>query len=266
LEAIPAETILQRADPDDRDRDGISGVANHAFNPESRREEIGRFGWKAHGPTLRLFAGDAYLNEMGITSPTFPEENRPQGQPIPYEWDARPEVDGHLEDDGEGVDNFVHFMQFLAPLSPVSVPSRDTSGPGRSPFFRGPTVLTVAQGAALFREIGCASCHVPALTTGDHAVAALRRQPVPLYSDLLLHDMGPALADGIEAGVASGSEWRTTPLWGLSRKRFLLHDGRARTIPDAIVLHGGEATAARNRFLRLSQRERSVLLAFLGTL
>jgi CxxC motif-containing protein (DUF1111 family) len=241
---------VQLSDPADRDRDGISGTPNRVYNPETGREEISRFGWKAHVPTLRLFAGDAYLNEMGITNPTFPQENLPQGQPIPAGWDAFIETPEKLEDDGEGVDNFTNFMRLLAPL-----PSGSLS--------RGPLA---ARGARIFREIGCASCHIPMLPTGDHEVGVLRRQPVHLYSDLLLHDMGPALADGLEMGLASGSEWRTAPLWGLSRRKFLLHDGRALTIEDAIAPHGGEALAARNRYLRLRRGERTALLAFLGTL
>lgn len=257
VEAIPDRTLLLRHDPTDRDGDGISGVVNRVLNPETKREEIGRFGWKAHGPTLHLFAGDAYLNEMGITSPAFPEENYPQGQPIVEGWDVFPEVDGRLEDDGEGVDNFVNFMRFLAPLAPVAPSAR--GGPGA-------TAATVTRGAGIFQAIGCASCHVPTLMTGDNALAVLSRKPAHLYSDLLIHDMGPALADGIELGVASGSEWRTAPLWGLSRRKFLLHDGRARAIPDAIVTHGGEATGARDHYLLLSRGDRAALLAFLGSL
>jgi CxxC motif-containing protein (DUF1111 family) len=251
IEAIPETLILQRADPGDRDGDGITGVPNRVYNPETNREELGRFGWKAHVPTLHLFSGDAYLNEMGITNPTFASENSPQGQAIPAGWDPILEAPGTLEDDGEGVDGFTSFMRFLAPASRVN--DRRTA---RTRQF----------GAGLFARVGCAGCHVPAMTTGNHPVGALRRQTVALWSDLLLHDMGPELADGIEQGTATGSEWRTTPLRGLSQRVFFLHDGSARTIPDAILRHGGEAAAARARFTRLQDGERRALLAFLASL
>ena len=192
IEAASNTQILRLADPDDRDHDGISGKVNRVFNPESRRFEIGRFGWKAHVPTLHLFSGDAYLNEMGITNPAFPQENLPQGQSIPRGCDGVPE----LEDDGEGVVGFTNFMQFLAPAP------------------RRPITKQAALGKRSFEQIGCASCHVPTLMTGAHPVRALRFKPVNLFSDLLLHDMGPDLADGIEMGSAKGNEWRTAPLWG----------------------------------------------------
>jgi CxxC motif-containing protein (DUF1111 family) len=248
IEAIPDAEIMSRSDPDDLNRDGISGRPNLVFDPETGRTEIGRFGWKAHGPTLHLFAGDAYLNEMGITTPTFPHENLPQGQAIPDGYDAVPETDGKVEDDGEGVDKFADFMRFLSPLPR-------------------PAITTAAQrGEVLFAQIGCANCHTPAMTTGDNPIAALRNKTVRLYSDLLLHDMGPDLADGMVMGSATGSEWRTTPLWGISHRKFFLHDGRALTLSDAVVLHGGEALVARNRYVRLSRGDRELLVAFLSSL
>lgn len=248
IEAIPANTILARADPMDRNRDGIRGVPNVVLNPETKRNELGRFGWKGHGPTLHLFSGDAYINEMGITNPTFPTENLPQGQPIAEGWDLVPEVDGALEDDGTGVTNFTNFMQLLAAPEPVATNDRTLFG------------------QRVFTQIGCASCHTPQMTTGAHPIAALRFKPVNLYSDLLLHAMGTALADGIPLGQARGDQWRTTPLWGLSRRKFFLHDGRATTVETAVGLHGGEATAARTRFVALRGRDRDALLAFLGSL
>jgi CxxC motif-containing protein (DUF1111 family) len=248
IEAIPAAQILSHSDPNDLNGDGISGRPNLVFDPETGQTEIGRFGWKAHGPTLHLFAGDAYLNEMGITTPTFPHENLPQGQPIPPGYDAIPETGTTVEDDGEGVDKFTDFMRFMSPLPRAAI------------------TTSARRGETLFAQIGCASCHVPAMTTGDHPVAALRNQTVRLYSDLLIHDMGPALADGMVMGTATGSEWRTTPLWGISRRKFFLHDGRALTHADAVVFHGGEAQGARDRFFRLTRGDRESLLAFLGSL
>jgi CxxC motif-containing protein (DUF1111 family) len=244
MEAIADGTILRHADPHDRNRDGISGVPNRVFNPESGQVEIGRFGWKAHVPTLHLFSGDAYLNEMGITNPTFPDENLPQGQPIPEGCDLVPE----LEDNGEGVDGFTSFMQFLAPAP------------------RGEITREAIVGEELFEAIGCAKCHVPTMMTRRHPIQALRNKPVNLFSDLLLHDMGTELADGIEMGTANGNEWRTAPLWGLSRRRFFMHDGLSNTIADAIRRHGGEAQNVRRRFIRLSPANRQALLAFLESL
>ena len=214
------------------------------FNPESGQVEIGRFGWKAQVPTLHLFSGDAYLNEMGITNPTFPKENKPQGDDIPFEMDS---VDDP-EDDGEGVDGFTNFMQLLAPT------------------FHEPVTEYMEYGKQVFSMIGCASCHVPTMTTGNHSIAALRRKPVHLFSDLLLHDMGSGLADGIEQGTAKGNEWRTAPLWGLSQRKFFMHDGRSKTIEDAVLRHGGEAQNARNYFMQLGPIDREELLAFLGSL
>src|SRR5207248_1857641 len=162
-------------------------------------------------------------------SPTFPVENLPQGQPIPDQFDPILEKNGLLEDPG-GVDvqKFTDFMRFLAPI-----PRRFSSNPA------------VAAGEKLFTKVGCASCHTPRMFTGDNPVAALSKKPVDLFSDLLLHKMGPDLADGIVQGQAHGNEFRTTPLWGVSVRRFLLHDGRATTIDQAVSAHGGEAAGAR---------------------
>jgi CxxC motif-containing protein (DUF1111 family) len=247
IEAIPTAQILARSDPQDRNGDGVSGRPNMVLNPETGQTEVGRFGWKAHVSSLHVFAGDAYLNEMGITSLTFPRENLPAGVSA-LECDPMPEVNGQLEDDGSGVDGFTHFMRFLAPPQPRA------------------SIAEARFGQRTFNQIGCASCHVPTMSTGNDAVEALRGQRVSLYSDLLLHEMGPDLADGIEMGTAGGSEWRTTPLWGVSQKLFLLHDGRARAPEEAVALHGGEAAGARARFLQLPQRQRASLLEFLGSL
>jgi CxxC motif-containing protein (DUF1111 family) len=249
IEAIPKATILALADPNDRDGDGISGRPNIVFNPETGQNEIGRFGWKAHVSTLHLFAGDAYLNEMGVTSPSFPQENLPQGQPIPDGCDLIPETNGQVEDaNGKDVAAFADFMRLLAPPSPK------------------PQRWQVMRGKRIFVQIGCAKCHVPTLYTGDHPIEALRFKPVNLYSDLLLHNMGPELADGMEMGSAKGDEWRTTPLWGLSRRLFFLHDGRATNLVDAISAHGGEARPTRDRYDHLKYSERRALLKFLESL
>ena len=249
IEAITEANILARADPDDRNGDGISGRTNFVFNPETGHNEIGRFGWKAHISTLHHFAGDAYLNEMGITSPSFPQENLPQGQPIPDGCDLIPETNGQVEDaDGKDVAAFTDYMRFLAPPAPRALNTR------------------TSHGAKTFMAIGCANCHVPTLFTGDNPVAALRFKRVNLYSDLLLHNMGPDLEDGMEMGSAKGDEWRTTPLWGLSNRLFFLHDGRTSNLEEAILAHGGEAERAHDRYLRLKPFERRALIRFLKSL
>lgn len=243
IEAIPDAAILARVGQPDPD--GVRGVANIVFNPETGRNEVGRFGWKAQHSSLHLFAGDAYLNEMGVTSASFPTDNLPQGRPIPPGWGptASPE-----DTDGD-VAEFTAFMQFLAP-----------------PNRRLPVSPLAQYGEQVFNGIRCNACHVSQMQTGPNGVAALSRQNVPLFSDLLLHQMGRGLADNIQQGQAKGDQFRTAPLWGLSRRQFLLHDGRAQTIPDAIAAHDGEAANARNRFLRLQGQDRDALLAFLNSL
>jgi CxxC motif-containing protein (DUF1111 family) len=191
---------------------------------------------------LHQFAGDAYLNEMGITNPTFRQENRPQGQTIPPGCDTVADPD----DDGSGVTAFTNFMRFLAPAP------------------RGPITPQVQRGEQVFSQIGCASCHVPTMMTGPNSVAALSNKPVNLFSDLLLHDIGTG--DGIEQEQAKGNDFRTAPLWGLSRRDRFMHDGRSNNIQDAILRHSAEAQNAHNGFVGLPQSDHDALLAFLDSL
>jgi CxxC motif-containing protein (DUF1111 family) len=243
MEAIPEKTILGNT--------SNGGKANFVLNPDTGQMELGRFGWKAQVATLHQFAGDAYLNELGITNPSFPFENLPQGEPIPQGCDLRLEPQApakcdktSCEDDGSGVTAFENFMKFLAPAEPRR-PATD-------------------QEKKLFNSTGCTSCHVPTMTTGSNSVKALSKQPVNLFSDLLLHDIGTG--DGIEQGLAKGNEFRTAPLWGLSRRDRFMHDGGSNTIEEAILRHGGDALPARKKFEGLPQSERDALLAFLGSL
>jgi CxxC motif-containing protein (DUF1111 family) len=241
MEAIDKKTLIansQRAQPD-----GIHGEPNWITNIETGKKEIGRFGWKAQLSSLHVFAGDAYLNEMGVTSHDFPTENLPQGKAIPP--GADPVVDP--EDGGDDIDAFAAFMRFMAPPAPIDM-------------------NRFAVGRRVFDDLKCSACHLPEMTTGVNASAALSRQRVQLYSDLLVHHMGNGLADGIEQGSAKGDQFRTAPLWGLSKRVFYLHDGRATRIEDAILEHGGEATNALNRFTRLNRNDRNNLLSFLNAL
>ena len=257
IEAIPEAAILAYADPDDLDGDGISGRPNFVeaagFVPITEPgggsgPRLGRFGRKAQNAVLLQQVVTAYLEDMGITSPFLPFENRNPLASVPVEAIDQvpdPEV---LESTVQAV---THYLRALAPPAP----GHDT-----------PTRL---EGRALFQQVGCASCHVPAFQTGPSPLGAVTGRTVELYSDLLLHDMGDALADNRTDGQASGREWRTAPLWGLRLMRrflngegLLLHDGRARTVEEAILLHGGEALTSRNAFAQLTPAQRAAVLEF----
>jgi len=239
IEAIPDSAILSNVRTGDPD--GITGTVNYAVSPLTGLRQIGRFGWKAQVATLDHFSADAYLNEMGITTPKLTEDLKPQGKAI---GDVVPEP----EDDGEDVGHFASFMRLLAPPS------------------RGPQTDAVLRGEKTFQELRCTTCHVPSMTTGTSAVAVLAYRRAELFSDLLVHDMGDGLADGIQQGDASGRQFRTAPLWGLRHRRFFLHDGRATTPEAAIRAHGGEALAARQRYEALSVAQKQDLAAFLDSL
>jgi CxxC motif-containing protein (DUF1111 family) len=238
LDAVPDAEILALADPFDGNGDGISGRAHRM--PDG---SVGRFGRKAQEARLSAFNSGAFMMEMGISNPGQLVEQTVGGNPLPDGVDPTPEPEVSQED-LDAADAFVHL---LAPPKP-----------------EGLDLLGVI-GKLAFLNIGCASCHVPALVTGPNRVSALSLKVVPAYTDLLLHDMGSALAD-ICLGDAAAAEFRTEPLMGLRFGTAFLHDGRASTIGQAIVLHGGEATRARNRFLGLGVLQRAALLRFLRTL
>lgn len=239
LDAVPDSVILTRADPDDRDGDGISGRANRFFDGR-----LGRFGRKAFIPALGDFNAGAYVIEQGVTNPQSPNEELPLGRPIPPGVDPVPEPE--LARDSVDLTDF--FVRFLAPPAPARLSRQARSG--RDAFTR----------------VGCAACHVPTLRTGMSAPApVLRNRDVTAYTDLLLHDMGPEMAD-ICLGLAAPAEFRTEPLMGLRLMTRFLHDGRATTLEQAIELHGGEGAASRDRFGALTPAEREALIAFLKTL
>jgi CxxC motif-containing protein (DUF1111 family) len=249
IEAIPDETLLALEDPFDRDRDGISGRAAVITDVATGQRRVGRFGWKAQVATLLTFSGDAYTNEMGITNDLFPHEpyggiSEEKMRQCDFVRDPEDLVDPRTGK--RAIDNFEAFMKFLAPLS------------------RGPITEEAGAGEAVFTEVGCASCHVPALTTGPSASAALSRKTARLYSDLLLHDIGTG--DGIAQEAAQPNEIRTPALWGLRFRRPLMHDGSAATPAEAIRQHGGEASAVMDRYRRASEPMRRALLAFLDSL
>ena len=251
LEAIPDADILARADPDDADGDGISGRANMVWDVRRVDTRLGRFGWKANVPTLEQQIAGAFHGDIGITSPLFAEENCPANQ-----GDCQSAPNGGEPEIGEErLGKVVFYNQTLA------VPAmRDVDDP------------QVRDGAALFLKAGCAACHTPSHTTGDHPVPALTGQVIFPYTDLLLHDMGEGLADGRPDFLATGREWRTPPLWGIglienvNNHTRLLHDGRARSIAEAILWHDGEGLDAREEFRKMSREEREALLRFLESL
>jgi CxxC motif-containing protein (DUF1111 family) len=207
------------------------------------RPAVGRFGWKDQETSLHQFSGDAYLNEMGVTNPEFPNENCPNGDCALLACNPRPD----LNDDGSDVAAFTDFMTLLAP------PPRAPPGP------------EAFDGKRVFSALGCSHCHWATFRTGSAAVAALSDATFHPYSDFLLHDMG-SLGDGIALADAKGSEFRTAPLWGVSALTLFLHDGRATTLSEAILAHDGQAKSARDGFANLSVKEQSALVAFLNSL
>lgn len=236
LEAIAENDILALADPNDEDGDGISGRPNYAFNAATRRRQLGRFGWKANTPNLRQQAAAAYAADMGVSSPLFPNPN------------------GTSDIDEAVLAATEFYTQTLA------VPARATlDAQGR-------------RGANLFFSAACASCHRASVTTGPHPIDELCDQVIAPYSDLLLHDLGDELADHRPDFDATGSEWRTAPLWGIGLTENVLgegaylHDGRARTLEEAILWHGGEAEASKRTFKGMSKMDRAALVAFLRSL
>lgn len=243
VDAVPEDSWLAIAEEQQQADPATAGRVQLLFDPTTGGTIVGRFGWKAQVPTLRAFAGDALLHEMGITSPGFRDEVCPQGDCLALGFNPAPA----LNDDGRDVDALTNFMTLL------SAPQR------------GPITGEVIAGERLFQQIGCASCHRPAIETGPSAVRALDRAVFHPYSDFLLHDMG-RLGDGIPQGVASGQEMRTAPLWGLRFLTRYLHDGSAGTLEEAIGRHDGQGGGARDRFEQLNQGERALLLAFLRSL
>lgn len=260
IEAIPESEILSRADPNDTNGDGISGRPNWVTPPTwvpgtepggGTAVRVGRFGRKAQTSSILQQTVEAYLQDMGITTGYLPIENRNPMAGHPYDGAdivADPEIPAGT------VFAVVNYLRLLAPPAPAP-----------------PNALR-DRGSVLFNDIGCAACHTPVLQTGQAVTPALTNKPVALYSDLLLHDMGDALADLRPDGQANGREWRTTPLWGMRLIRqflngevFLLHDGRARTIEEAILLHAGEGLRSRSLFDALNAADKAALVEFVGS-
>jgi CxxC motif-containing protein (DUF1111 family) len=223
--------------------DGVVGRVNMVDNIRAGMKTVGKFGWKAQVPTLFQFSGDAYVNEMGITTPDFPNENCPQGNCAELSFNPAPGIN----DDGSGPVLLTNFMSLLA-APPRAAQNRD-----------------IDDGEAQFDRIGCTACHVATMHTGANAIAALDRKTYHPYSDFLLHDMG-SLGDDLEMGNSTGREMRTTPLWGLRFVTTYLHNGRATTLDQAILAHEGQGSGARDRYAALPAAVKSKLIAFLQSL
>ncbi len=256
LEAIPAADILARADPEDADGDGISGRPALLTGPNGAAL-LGRFGWKAAQPTVAGQAAAAFSGDMGISSPA-----RPASWGDCTEAEAACRAGPHGAAPGETEIDEEAFALVVFYSRNLGVPAR-----------RGEGKPAVLRGKRVFFEAGCAACHAPAFVT--HRLPDEPERSFQLiwpWTDMLLHDMGEGLADGFDEGGATGSEWRTAPLWGIgltervSGHTYFLHDGRARSLLEAILWHGGEADAARDRVISMPKTDRADLLTFLGSL
>jgi CxxC motif-containing protein (DUF1111 family) len=252
LEAVAESQILEWSDPDDANGDGISGRPNYVWNSREQRRVLGRFGWKANQPDVAHQTAAAFSSEMGMSTSLRSGQNCTSVQTACLE----------APDGGEPEISDEIFERIVAYERMLAVPTRRELD---SPQVR--------EGARLFLEAGCASCHRPTLKTGRNENEPwLSEQTIHPFTDLLLHDMGEALADGRPDFEASGREWRTPPLWGIGLQQTvnghtrLLHDGRARNLAEAILWHGGEAERAKEAFRTMSKEDREALLAFLNSL
>ena len=258
LEAVPASDILALADPEDSDGDGISGRAQIAWSARFDAPMLGRFGWKAGMPTIEEQSASAFSGDLGISNPLHPA---PWGDCSGSQIACRKALHGDgdargTEIDAEGLDLVTFYSRNLG-----VPPRRDPGDP------------QVLRGKRLFYEIGCASCHNPKFVT-----ARLTDRPeqsfqlIWPYTDMLLHDMGEGLADNRPEGLANGREWRSAPLWGLGLTQqvnghsLFLHDGRARSLLEAVLWHGGEARSARDKVVKMPPRDRAALIRFVESL
>ena len=252
LEALTEQQIVANADPDDRNGDGISGKAARVWDVATQQMALGKFGWKAEQPNLKQQNAMAFAGDMGLTSPLSPSDDCTAEQPHCLQA-----VNGGQPEVSDKILNLVTFY-----TANLAVPSRRNAD---SP--------EVVAGAAQFQNIGCADCHTPQWQVGEVAdMPWLSNQTIYPFTDLLLHDLGPGLSDQRPVFNAEGQEWRTPPLWGIGLTATInnefgyLHDGRARTLQEAILWHGGEAQASRDNYSTLSPAQRQQLLAFLNSL
>ena len=248
LEAVPETAILDLADPDDANGDGISGRVHIVADLQTGVPRLGRFGWKAGKARVSHQVAGAFNTDMGVMTSILPSPDCGSAQ-------TNCGASGSEISD-KNLQNLIDYIGLLG----VSA-RRDLADPA------------ALQGEALFTSAGCAACHIPTLTTGDrHPKAELRKQTIHPFTDLLIHDMGPGLADNLAEEGAAGSEWRTAPLWNIgltarvSDGEGYLHDGRARTLNEAILWHGGEGAKAAEKFKAMSSADAGALIKFLKSL
>ncbi|CDX15910.1 conserved exported hypothetical protein [Mesorhizobium sp. SOD10] len=259
IEQIAPADILAHADPDDRDGDGISGRPNIVRDELSGQVTLGRFGWKAQTASIRQQAADAFAGDIGISTPEMPKH-----------WGDCTKAQAECLTMPNGVQQRLGTVEAPPPVMDlVTFYSQSLAVPARRDLDR-PDVLA---GKKQFYEMGCIACHTPKFVTMRGTPnKAQAFQLIWPYSDFLLHDMGGGLADGQRVGAATGSEWRTPPLWGIgltatvNGNAFYLHDGRARTLAEAILWHGGEGRKARDRFADAAAADREALIKFLESL
>lgn len=252
LEAIDEKTILSFADENDANNDGISGRPNYVWDCISQQKQIGKFGWKANEPNILQQISGALNGDIGISSPYFSDQHILPGQSAA----KKAPQGGSPEMENDDLEKLHLYSATLA------VPAR-----------RDVANDNVLAGKQIFNNLKCNSCHIDKIVTGTHPkFSVLSNQTIHPYTDLLLHDMGEGLADNRPDYLATGTEWRTPPLWGIglfqtvNKHTYYLHDGRARNIEEAILWHGGEAEKAKQNFVQLPQQERSQLLLFLNSL
>lgn len=249
LQAIPESTLMMWADEFDNNADGISGKLNQVWNIAENKSSIGRFGWKAGAPDLLQQTAGAYNEDMGVTNRIFPQESS----------FGQSQHDG-LDDEYEVSDSLLNAVVFYT--RSLSVPARRNVGDPKN-----------LAGEKIFKEAGCENCHKSSVRTEiNFAFTSVSNQLIAPYTDLLLHDMGPGLSDGRPDFKATATEWRTAPLWGIGLTKivnghsYFLHDGRARSILEAILWHGGEAEQAKEYVRQLSIADRENLLSFINSL
>ncbi len=259
LEAIKEADILALAQRD-LSAEGVSGKANWVFDIEKSMAgdpypvSMGRFGLKNNTPSVLHQSLGALRGDIGVTNYAFPDESI-AGTPLYDAYRSGREPHAGLEATDQVANDIVFYSQTLA------VPAR-----------RGATEAEVIRGAGIFHQVSCTTCHQPSFTTGDHPIKAFSNQKIYPYTDMLLHDMGDGLADGRQDFDADGREWKTRPLWGMGHTQTInpragfLHDGRARTLEEAILWHGGEAEYSKNKFARLPKADRSALIQFIKSL
>ena len=275
IEALDEATILALADPDDKNGDGVRGVPNWSIDPETGQRHLGRYGWKAGKGSVRHQIAGAFMLDMGVTSTAFKTVSCQRGEADCKTSTATPSVSS------DELDRLSSYMQLLGVPAQRKYISGYTDGTVAPPEHSGIDPAAIARGSQLFAQAACTACHVAQLKTGNkHPFQELRNQTIRPYSDLLLHDMGTELADTMTEGQASPSMWRTQPLWGLGSLKYVqkqtgfadattvryLHDGRARTLAEAIGWHGGEASGSRSKFEAMSKADRDAVITFLESL